>query len=55
MSVGEALLLMSKEYSLMGNKPNTFSKNPKKTLDILSVVSILRTNVRKRVSNREVK
>ncbi len=55
MSVGGALLLMSKEYSHMGNKPNTFSKNRKILLDLIPVVPILRTNVRKKVSNREVK
>lgn len=54
MSEGLALLLTSKEYSYLAKKPNTFSNKLKKVLDLLTGLSILRTNVRNRNSNREV-
>lgn len=54
MSEGLALLLTSKEYSFLVQKPNTFSNKLKKVLDLLEWLSILRTNVRNRNSNREV-
>lgn len=54
MSEGQALLLLSKEYSVCCNKPNTFSRKFKKSIDFLTLVSIIRTNVRNKKSNREV-
>jgi hypothetical protein len=54
MSEGLALLLTSKEYSYLAKKPNTFSNKKKKVLDLSGELSILRTNVRNRNSNREV-
>ena len=54
MSEGKALLLLSKEYSVYIRKPNTFSRKIEKSIDFEPSLSILRTNVRNKKSNREV-